>query len=259
MIRPQINAKPLLPRAAPRLQSTCRNRRACFQTQLQTQAERAALTQQTQAEAAERERAAIQAQQNISRQEAEQQLNAQREREAGATARQTQAEAAALNQQTQSEGAQMRLAAFNAESAERLQTIQNRNQTLLAASTQMSWLPSTPPPTWDGSPRRSHASRTRHTGEADMKKTGSHSATRLLRPGSLVCLCRSCGVALRGVREFDLHRAGLWAERRCLTTPQMAARGLALDPRGFWRLPRREYTGPRVSSNIGIQPIEVAA
>lgn len=63
----------------------------------------------------------------------------------------------------------------------------------------------------------------------------------ILRPGSRSCLCRACGAAFQSVRAFEAHRVGPWDERRCLTTPRMAERGLQLDPRGFWRWPQRAY------------------
>ena len=78
------------------------------------------------------------------------------------------------------------------------------------------------------------------------------STTTLLRPGSLVCLCRSCGAAFRGVREFDRHRDGPWSERRCLTAPRMRERGLQYDARGFWRFPRREYAGPCAGESLRV-------
>lgn len=67
--------------------------------------------------------------------------------------------------------------------------------------------------------------------------------SRLLRQGSQACFCRSCGVAFRSVRAFDVHRYGPAADRRCYTTPRMPERGLVLDARGFWSLPKRAYTG----------------
>lgn len=63
----------------------------------------------------------------------------------------------------------------------------------------------------------------------------------VLRPGSLVCACRACGAVFQSARAFEAHRVGPWSERRCLPTPRMAERGLVLDPRGFWRWPKREY------------------
>lgn len=72
----------------------------------------------------------------------------------------------------------------------------------------------------------------------------------ILRPGSLACLCRACGVYFLSVRAFDQHRVGPWSERRCLTTPRMSERGLVLDPRGFWRRPQREYTGPHAREAV---------
>lgn len=69
---------------------------------------------------------------------------------------------------------------------------------------------------------------------------------RNLRPGHSLCLCRACGVFFRSVRAFDRHREGPAAQRRCCATPRMPDKGLHPDPRGFWRLPLREYAGPRL-------------
>lgn len=38
-----------------------------------------------------------------------------------------------------------------------------------------------------------------------------------LRPGTRLCLCRSCGDRFSGPSVFDLHRTGPWSSRRCLT------------------------------------------
>lgn len=62
-----------------------------------------------------------------------------------------------------------------------------------------------------------------------------------LRPGSSVCMCGACGAYFQSVRAFDRHREGPWDKRRCLTTPRMSQRGLELDPRGFWRFPKRAF------------------
>lgn len=71
---------------------------------------------------------------------------------------------------------------------------------------------------------------------------GAHEKHSLkLRPGSSLCGCRACGLYFQSVRAFDAHRVGPWAERRCLTTPRMSGRGLELDPRGFWRFPKRAF------------------
>lgn len=82
---------------------------------------------------------------------------------------------------------------------------------------------------------------------ASLQQATDNSRAPKLRPGSSVCLCRSCGVYFQSVRAFEAHRVGPWDKRRCLTTPRMAERGLVLDPKGFWRWPKREYSAQSVA------------
>lgn len=51
--------------------------------------------------------------------------------------------------------------------------------------------------------------------------------------------CAACGAVFAGVRAFDAHRVGPFIRggRRCLTPPEMQARGMAQDARGWWMLP----------------------
>jgi hypothetical protein len=52
------------------------------------------------------------------------------------------------------------------------------------------------------------------------------------------CRCTACGELFNSVSVFDRHRVGNWenrgANRRCLTIPQMLAKGWRLNVRGFW-------------------------
>jgi len=64
-----------------------------------------------------------------------------------------------------------------------------------------------------------------------------------LPPGSNFCRCSVCGEHFLNVRAFDLHRVGEYdpnGDRRCMPTPRMESAGLERDPRGYWRLPKRE-------------------
>lgn len=61
--------------------------------------------------------------------------------------------------------------------------------------------------------------------------------------GSNFCRCPSCGEYFLNERAFDRHRTGSHetGDRRCTATPHMSDAGLELDPRGYWRLPKREF------------------
>jgi hypothetical protein len=58
------------------------------------------------------------------------------------------------------------------------------------------------------------------------------------RPGSWGC--EACSKGFRSLSAFDRHRTGHYASgkkpstRRCLSTGEMHARGMALAPNGAW-------------------------
>jgi hypothetical protein len=63
------------------------------------------------------------------------------------------------------------------------------------------------------------------------------------------CQCSACGELFNSVSVFDRHRVGNWenrgANRRCLTIPQMQAKGWRLNIRGFWIERSRPDAAPR--------------
>lgn len=73
------------------------------------------------------------------------------------------------------------------------------------------------------------------------------------------CECSACGLPFTSPREFDRHRIGAYAEpgewqgsRRCLTLPELEARGWVRNARGFLMQPRLQRApvgvqGPRVT------------
>lgn len=50
------------------------------------------------------------------------------------------------------------------------------------------------------------------------------------------CVCRACGKFFNTVASFDRHRTGSYAlaERRCLSTAELLARGFATNAADFW-------------------------
>ena len=66
-----------------------------------------------------------------------------------------------------------------------------------------------------------------------------------LPPGTRYCRCAKCGEYFLSARAFDRHRIGgshrVTGDRRCAQTPRMRDVGLERDPRGYWRLPKREF------------------
>lgn len=59
---------------------------------------------------------------------------------------------------------------------------------------------------------------------------------------SRYCLCRGCAQYFLSVRAFEKHRVvGPADKRACMSTPRMRDAGLELDPRGFWRFPKRKF------------------
>ncbi len=80
-----------------------------------------------------------------------------------------------------------------------------------------------------------HASRTSPLG---------HGSDPMLPPRRNFCLCRGCGAYFLNVAAFERHRVspqGVESERVCVATPRMRDAGLELDPRGYWRLPKRKF------------------
>lgn len=69
------------------------------------------------------------------------------------------------------------------------------------------------------------------------------------------CRCSACGELFNSVSLFDRHRVGTWehrgANRRCLTIPQMQARGWRLNVRGFWIERSRPDAAPRSGDQVG--------
>ena len=50
-------------------------------------------------------------------------------------------------------------------------------------------------------------------------------------------LCRACGLDFGSLRAFDVHRTGWQAERRrCLSEPELRARGFTRNAYGRWTL-----------------------
>lgn len=49
------------------------------------------------------------------------------------------------------------------------------------------------------------------------------------------CQCTACGEYFNGMQPFDKHRIGPFDDtRRCLTVPEMTARGWTRNAAGFW-------------------------
>lgn len=76
------------------------------------------------------------------------------------------------------------------------------------------------------------------------------SEPRLTR-GTDKCQCPTCLLFFKSTAGFDAHRVGRYQpnERRCLTTSEMRARGMALDSSGFW-VTKRRPVGPSGTAKI---------
>lgn len=54
------------------------------------------------------------------------------------------------------------------------------------------------------------------------------------------CRCEPCGLRFYSMTAFDMHRTGSYASgrdkhtRRCLTTAEMRAKGMALSDKNVW-------------------------
>lgn len=77
------------------------------------------------------------------------------------------------------------------------------------------------------------------------------------------CRCGGCGEVFNSLSAFDAHRVGpyrQWWEpvaapdRRCLTAEQMAAKGMALNVRGYWVTETRAARKAR-SVSPGLLPV----
>lgn len=64
-----------------------------------------------------------------------------------------------------------------------------------------------------------------------------------LPPGSNFCRCPECGAQFLNVAAFDRHSVGPPADRACMATPQLSDGRFERGPRGYWRLPKREFSG----------------
>jgi len=61
------------------------------------------------------------------------------------------------------------------------------------------------------------------------------------------CKCSDCGLYFRSVRAFDRHRYGKGGDRACTPDTDMPERGLYLDSKGYWRLPKAPPPDKRVA------------
>jgi hypothetical protein len=78
-----------------------------------------------------------------------------------------------------------------------------------------------------------------------MPQAGKYGKDPKLPFGSNFCLCADCGEYFRSVKAFERHRRGshrIEGDRRCTRIPDMGSLGLSLDSKGYWRLPKREWT-----------------
>lgn len=58
--------------------------------------------------------------------------------------------------------------------------------------------------------------------------------TPQLRVGGSACQCADCNKFFRSASGFDKHRTGDQDHRRCLTTEEMEAIGMAVNAEGYW-------------------------
>jgi len=62
----------------------------------------------------------------------------------------------------------------------------------------------------------------------------SQGADPKLPVGGNRCRCGKCGLYFSSVASFDAHRAGDGDARHCFTEPEMRARGMAVNDKGYW-------------------------
>lgn len=57
------------------------------------------------------------------------------------------------------------------------------------------------------------------------------------------CQCCACKAYFNSTYAFDKHRTGIYSHdltsRRCLTIPEMIAKGMSLSAKGFWITSKR--------------------
>jgi len=54
--------------------------------------------------------------------------------------------------------------------------------------------------------------------------------------------CQACKQYFNSNYPFEMHRTGKYGvDRRCMTVDEMTARGMSLNPAGFWISSKREY------------------
>jgi hypothetical protein len=61
------------------------------------------------------------------------------------------------------------------------------------------------------------------------------------------CQCSACGEYFNSSTAFDRHRVGSFQHRtrRCLSIPEMTARGFCKNPAGFWMTESRKARADR--------------
>lgn len=60
--------------------------------------------------------------------------------------------------------------------------------------------------------------------------------------GETRCQCMACGEYFNRVSTFDKHRVGEYgADRRCMTSEEMQAKGWHINAAGFWVTASREW------------------
>ena len=70
------------------------------------------------------------------------------------------------------------------------------------------------------------------------------------------CRCATCGEYFNSTFAFDRHRVGGYqtatkpSTRRCLTVAEMAAKGMSVNPAGFWVT---ETRAQRAQRSLGVE------
>lgn len=85
--------------------------------------------------------------------------------------------------------------------------------------------------------------------EPQRNSGGNQSSDPRLPPDRNFCKCSGCGEYFLTVDAFDAHRVRGYrvpGDRHCQPTPQLREMGFERDPRGYWRLPKRTYSRPKL-------------